>query len=60
MKSEGLKSALATLASPEERSKVQKDDLSQFLAKLSLLWRAGEANPARAAQTKAPHLVADA
>ena len=25
-------SALATLASPEERSKVQKDDLSQFLS----------------------------
>ena len=40
-------SALATLASPEESSKVQKDDLSQFLAKLSHLWRKGEANPTR-------------
>ena len=45
-------SALATLASPEERSKVQKDDLSQFLAKLSHLWREGEANPTRSPKRK--------
>ncbi len=31
---------------------MQKDDLSQFLAKLSLLWRAGEANPARRPKRK--------
>ena len=45
-------SALATLASPEERSKVQKDDLSQFLAKLSHLWREGDANPTRRPKRK--------
>ena len=45
-------SALATLASPEERSKVQRDDLSQFLAKLSHLWRKGEANPTRRPKRK--------
>ena len=45
-------SALATLASPGERSKVQEDDLSQFLAKLSHLWRDGEANPARQSKRK--------
>ena len=40
-------SALATLAAPEERSKVQKEDLSQFLAKLAHLWREGDASPTR-------------
>ena len=45
-------SALATLASPEERSKVQRDDLSQFLAKLSHLWREGDANPTRSPKRK--------
>ena len=45
-------SALATLASPEERSKVQKDDLSQFLARLSHLWREGDANPTRSPKRK--------
>ena len=43
-------SALATLASPEERSKVQRDDLSQFLARLSHLWPEGDANPTRRSQ----------
>ena len=45
-------SALATLASPEERSKVQRDDLSQFLARLSHLWREGDANPTRRPKRK--------
>ena len=31
---------------------MQKDDLSQFLAKLSHQWRAGEANPARRPKRK--------
>ena len=47
-------SALATLAAPEERSKVQKDDLTKFLSKLSHLWREGEANPTRRRKRK-PH-----
>ena len=46
--------ALAALASPEERSKVQKDDLAQFLAKLANLWREGEPDPARPRKQKSP------
>ncbi len=45
-------SALATLASPAERSKVQREDLSQFLAKLSHLRRGGDANPTRRPKRK--------
>ena len=47
-------SALAALAAPHESSQVQKEDLAQFLARLSHLWREGEVNPARRAKQKRP------
>ena len=52
-------SALATLGSPEESSKVQKDDLSQFLSQaLSPLAR-GRCKSDPPSQTKAPQVAAD-
>ena len=52
-------SALATLASPEERSKMQRDDLSQFLNQaLSSLAR-GSGKSHAVAQTKTSQVAAD-
>ncbi len=52
-------SALATLASPEERSKVQKDDLSQFLSQALSSVARGRCKSDPPSKTKAPQVVAD-